>query len=293
VLSKDLSESARARAIRKTISILGIETVYFEYPAASESAEALIMIHGYRGNHHGLEAIAAGLGDYRVLIPDLPGFGESEPLPKTHTISSYVEWLKEFVDAVQVGAPNLMGHSFGTLVVAHYATKHLLRSLILVNPVSAPALAGPRATLTRITRSYYRIARSLPNALGERFLRARTAVMVMSVAMAKTKNPELRRWIHLQHLNNFSDFASVAVAVEGYQASISTHIAALAAEISAPTLLIAAELDDITSLDQQRKVAASNPNITIREIAGVGHLVHYEAPDQAARLITEFLRELN
>jgi pimeloyl-ACP methyl ester carboxylesterase len=292
VLSKDLSETARSRAIRKSINVQGFNTVFYEYPAITANAKTLIMIHGYRGNHHGLEAIAGGLGQFRVIIPDLPGFGESEPLPTRHTIKAYALWLREFLTVLDISNPNLMGHSFGTLVVGSYATEQKLNSLILVNPVSAPALAGPRAILTRITRFYYRIARSLPESLGERVLRAKSAVMVMSVAMAKTRNSELRSWIHAQHLNNFSDFDSVAVAVEGYQASISTNVAELAPLISAPTLLIAAELDDITSLDQQRMVVAGKENFTLKVISGVGHLVHYEAPDQAARHIAEFLSEL-
>jgi pimeloyl-ACP methyl ester carboxylesterase len=36
-------------------------------------------------------------------------------------------------------------------------------------------------------------------------------------------------------------------------------------------------------------VSKQYANSTYREIQGVGHLVHYEAPDQAASFITEFL----
>jgi pimeloyl-ACP methyl ester carboxylesterase len=113
--------------------------------------------------------------------------------------------------------------------------------------------------------------------------------MVMSVVMAKTKQRNLRRWIHNQHLSNFSDFASVEVATEGYEASISTDLSILAPQISAPVLVVASNLDDITDIDTQRRVSKQYSNSTYREIQGVGHLVHYEAPDQAAGFITEFL----
>jgi pimeloyl-ACP methyl ester carboxylesterase len=32
------------------------------------------MIHGFRGDHHGLQLFADALPEYRVIIPDLPGF---------------------------------------------------------------------------------------------------------------------------------------------------------------------------------------------------------------------------
>jgi pimeloyl-ACP methyl ester carboxylesterase len=290
VLSQDLAQSARSRAIRRQIQIAGKTAVYFEYPAIDGSNRNLIMIHGYRGNHHGLEAIAAGLSKYRVIIPDLPGFGQSDPLETTHSVEAYSNWIRDFVHGLSLGGEiNLIGHSFGTLVVGHYAINHNLKSAVLINPVSTPALEGPQATLTSLTKIYYSLAGLLPKSLGLWLLRNKLAVMVMSVVMAKTKNRALRKWIHRQHLDNFSDFKTIAVATEGYEASISTDLSQLASLIKVPVLVIAAEFDDITSIASQRAVAKLYSSVNYQEIQGVGHLVHYEAPDQAASHITNFL----
>ena len=293
MLSQILSQTASARAIRHTVEIAGIPAVYFEYPSTVGGTTTLVMIHGYRGNHRGLEAIAAGLSKYRVIIPDLPGFGESAPLKTTHSIQGYSDWLSGFLKAINIETTaNLMGHSFGSLVVGFYATQHAPRSVSFVNPVSSPALKGPRAALTNLTKIYYALASVAPRFAGEWLLRNKLAVMVMSVVMAKTKQKPLRRWIHAQHLSNFSDFASVEVATQGYDASISSDLSQLAQSITAPVLVVAATLDDITDIDSQRQVSKLYPNGTYREIQGVGHLVHYEAPDQAAVFISEFLDQL-
>lgn len=293
MLSRDLSVSASSRAIRHTVLVDGVSTVYFEYPSSADSSKTLIMIHGYRGNHRGLEAIAAGLSKYRVIIPDLPGFGDSAALQTTHSVKAYSDWLHSFVRVLGLeGNVHLMGHSFGSLVVGFYATQHSPKSISLINPVSTPALEGPQAALTHLTKIYYLLATFAPRFAGEWLLRNKMAVMVMSVVMAKTKQKDLRRWIHTQHLSNFSDFATVKVAVEGYGASISTDLSKLAADISSPVLIVAATLDDITDIDSQRRVSKLYKKVTYREIDGVGHLVHYEAPDQAAAMISEFLDEL-
>jgi pimeloyl-ACP methyl ester carboxylesterase len=290
VLPQDLYQSADSRAVRHAAEIDGKLVVYYEYPSIGDSNKTLVMIHGYRGNHRGLQAIAAGLTKYRVIIPDLPGFGESGPLKTTHSIQAYSDWLHKFLGVLQLTEKaHLMGHSFGSLVVGFYSTQHTPISVSLVNPVSSPALEGQRAALTNLTKLYYSLASALPNALGQWLLRSKLAVMVMSVVMAKTKQRTLRRWIHRQHLSNFSDFASVEVATEGYEASISMDLSKLAGLISSPVLVVAATLDDITDIESQRRVSELYPNSTYREIPGVGHLVHYEAPDQAARFITEFL----
>lgn len=294
MLARDLSESAISRAIRHELMVQSSTVAYFEYPALARDAQTLVMIHGYRGNHHGLELIAAGLSNYRVIIPDLPGFGQSAPLSSVHTIDSYSNWLYEFVTKLGiVDRVHFIGHSFGSLVVGHYATKNNPSSISLINPVSAPALQGPKASLTVLTRIFYSLAKSLPNNLGQWLLRNKLAVLVMSVVMAKTRSHPLRKWIHNQHLEHFSDFATVAVACEGYEASISSNLSEMASGISVPTLVIAATLDDITPIETQREVAMLYQNAKYREIANVGHLVHYEAPDQAAAMISEFLEELN
>jgi pimeloyl-ACP methyl ester carboxylesterase len=293
VLSQQLSLSAISRAIRHTIRVDGVNSVYYEYPATTDSSKTLIMVHGYRGNHHGLEAIAAGLSKFRVLIPDLPGFGESEELSDTHSIEAYSNWLNGFIEALGLEREvHLMGHSFGSLVVGFYATQHSPQSVSLVNPVSTPALEGPRAALTNLTKIYYLLAAFAPKFAGEWLLRNNISVMVMSIVMAKTKDKELRRWIHNQHISNFSDFASVRVAVEGYEASISTDLSKLAAQIAAPVLIVAATLDDITDIESQRRVSNLYRKPTYREIQHVGHLVHYEAPAQAAEYISDFLDTL-
>ena len=293
MLSRDLSLSASSRAIRHTVLVDEVESVYYEYPSTSDKQLTLIMVHGYRGNHRGLEAIAAGLSKYRVIIPDLPGFGESKPLQTIHSVKAYSDWLHSFVMTLGLEETvHLMGHSFGSLVVGYYATEYSPKSISLVNPVSTPALEGPQAALTNLTKIYYLLATFAPKFAGEWLLRNKMAVMVMSVVMAKTRNKELRRWIHNQHLSNFSDFASVKVAVEGYDASISTDLSKLAAQITAPVLVVAATMDDITDIESQRRVSKLYKQVTYREIEGVGHLVHYEAPHQAATYISQFLEEL-
>lgn len=292
MLAEQLTSQARLRGVRNTVNINGVDFVYYEYPTPEANAQVIVMIHGYRGNHRGLEAIVGGLSKYRVLVPDLPGFGESPELPGAHTLDSYADWLGEFLEGLGLdGTTNLVGHSFGSLVVGRYATTNRAKAIVLINPVSAPALSGPRAFLTRITSLFYHLSNRLPERIGSSLLRSPLAVMVMSSVMAKTKDRKLRSWIHEQHLTNFSDFASVKVASEGYDASISSDLSVMAPFIQNPVLIVTAELDDITAIEKQREVVKLYPNAKLVEIKDVGHLVHYEAPSQAAAYIAEFVEE--
>ena len=63
----------------------------------------------------------------------------------------------------------------------------------------------------------------------------------------------------------------------------------VAADVHAPVLLVVAAQDDITPLDAQRKIHGVFPDATLAIIDGVGHLVHYEKPLEAAGFIRDFL----
>ena len=111
----------------------------------------------------------------------------------------------------------------------------------------------------------------------------------MSIFMAKTRDPGLRRWIHGQHRSYFSAFANRNVVLDAFRASISSTVRDSAAGLSMPVLLIAAERDDLGSLAGQQKLAELIPDAELHVLPDVGHLVHYEAPDEAAALMTDFL----
>lgn len=275
---------------RREVDLLGGTTAYWEYGRA-EAAVTIVLVHGFRGDHHGLEPVIAHLGDVHVIAPDLPGFGETAPIGgRTHDLALYVEWLSAFVAAVAPGA-DILGHSFGSIVVSAAVAGGLdAPHVILVNPIGAPALEGPRGVLTRLAVFYYRSAAALPRGIGESLLRNKLIVRGMSLAMVKTKDPALRAFVHGQHDTYFSSFADRDVLQDAFVASVTHDVRAAAPEIAAPTLLIAADRDDITPIEAQRKLATMFPDAELVEIAGVGHLIHYETPGPAASAITRFLQ---
>lgn len=275
--------------VRREVEVQGDMTAYWVY--GPDDAEITILaVHGYRGEHHGLEPVVAQLPQFRVISPDLPGFGETPPLPgRTHDLNAYVDWLREFAAKVAPGA-FVLGHSFGSIVSAAAVASGLeTPKLILVNPIGAPALEGPRGILTRLAVFYYWAGARLPRPVGEALLRNGAIVRVMSVSMAKTKDPDLRRFVHDQHDTYFSRFADRGVLHDAFVASVSHDVREFAPRITVPTLLIAAVQDDITPIEAERHLATLFSDAELVEIDGVGHLIHYETPEPAADAITRFL----
>lgn len=295
--SAALAKSALERSVPKSVQVADTVTRYWVYPSKTKAAKTIVFIHGYRGNHHGLEAIAGALEDFQVIIPDLPGFGESTEFPGTHSIDAYSNWVHEFLAALKLPQkPILLGHSFGSIICSSFAAKHSdeIELLVLENPVSAPALKGPNAPITKIAQTFFTLAGSLPLKQGEWLLKSWPMVRGMSIIMTKSWSRPLRAWVHAQHDANFNDFASRRVAIEGYTASISHNVSDYAAEFKNPTLLIIGDKDDITSPKQQFEMAKmiSIPHVISHHMS-VGHLTHYEIPNEVADDIRQFVKQMD
>lgn len=274
---------------RHEVEVRGGTTAYWVY-GPEDAATTVIAVHGFRGEHHGLEPVLAYLPDVRVIAPDLPGFGETSPLPdRTHDLDEYAAWLTAFAAQVAPGAV-ILGHSFGSIVTSAAVAGGLATpKLILINPIGAPALEGPKGIMTRLAVFYYAMGAQLPAQLGTALLRSRLIVRVASLAMVKTSDPVLRRFIHDQHDTYFSRFADRDVLKDAFVASVSHDVTEFAPRIPVPTLLVAAQKDDITPIEAERQLATLFADATLVEIADVGHLIHYETPAEAAAAIRQFV----
>ena len=274
-----------------SVRIMGGDTRYWVY-GPDDAATTIVAIHGYRGEHHGLEPVIAQLRGLRIISPDLPGFGESDPLAKaSHDIPGYSAWLVAFMDAMGLtGDAVILGHSFGSIITSAAVAKGLATpKLVLVNPIAAPALSGPNGFLSRLTLVFYRAARALPERVGRWLLGNAMVVRVMTSVLVETKDPAIKGFVYDQHHAYFSRYANRDIAVEGFEASISSDVSMFAGRIAVPTLLVAAELDPISTVAAEKELQALFPDARLVILEKVGHLVHYEKPREAAQAIVEFL----
>ena len=291
------SSDLEGRTVAAEIELDGTKVAYWSYEPVRVTPETrtILVVHGFRGDHHGLLRVADQLPEMRLIMPDLPGFGGSAAFTADdHSVERYGRFLADFMSALGLGPETvLLGHSFGSIVAGHFvaANPGAVARLILINPIAAPALEGAKGLMTKLAILYYEAAARLPRRLGQALLRSQLIVRVMSEAMAKTPDKELRRFVHAQHSAYFSAFANRDSLLEAFKASVGNNVSEVAGRLTLPVLLIAGEKDEIAALPDQHKLLAVLPDGHLDVIPGVGHLIHYETPEPAAGFIRRFLKD--
>lgn len=103
----------------KTMDIPGFQMVYAE----GGSGEPLILIHGFGGSKDNWIYFAKALTpQYRVIIPDLPGFGDSsKPQDKSYSIKEQVKRVDQFLAALKINKAHFVGNSMGGSIAGMYS----------------------------------------------------------------------------------------------------------------------------------------------------------------------------
>ena len=102
--------------------------------------QTLLFIHGFRGNHLGLEEIAKNFSskkDYDILIPDIPPAGKND-LPE-YSARHYARFIANYIKKNKLKKPILIGHSMGTIVAAAVAERYpdlINKKIIFLSPIS-------------------------------------------------------------------------------------------------------------------------------------------------------------
>ena len=104
---------------------------------AGGKGDTILFIHGFGGDKdHWLTFLKPFRASYHLVVPDLPGFGESSKDIKTsYDIPAQVERLKRFVDLTGLKSFHLVGISMGGYISAYFAGEYpeMVKSMILMD----------------------------------------------------------------------------------------------------------------------------------------------------------------
>ncbi len=274
------------------------------YDDLGGSGKAMVLIHGLGGSKENWMLMApqlAGRG-YRVLVPDLAGFGAT-PLDGRE---STLETNRGIVDAViaRSGGPAvLVGHSMGGLVAMLQAVSRpaSVARLVLLDPAvplartspmkplptglvnllamrpgigaaAAGAIArleGPQKLINNVMRQYCFDSTRLDPALVQALVAGESARIA-------------RGHPYLGYMQAYGSMRACLDQVSAFDRDIAKRVAV-------PTLLVAGAADELVPVRFIRRLAALRPDWTYHEMQEVGHNPQMEAPARVLELLLGWL----
>ena len=271
--------------MKKHAFILRGKTVaYWTY--GNPTMPAVIYIHGFRGNHKGLVGIALEMKRSYVIVPDLPGYGDSEPWESTpHTVLEYASFLQEFCEELGLKKYHVVGHSFGATLAILFAGlygKHIQKLVLIAPVISQSSIESIIGTL------YYQIARVLPPVLQRIYLVNQISDAGANVMLLKSASFHRKAEILVDGLRNIHTL-SERIIMENFISLYTTDPFEISKNITAATLIIAGTKDRLSPKKSMEKLREFIPHSVTKYIPKEGHIMPLEAPKTLGNAISRFI----
>ncbi len=153
--------------VLKSVKIGDLTWPYLE--GGNPDGKAVVLVHGFGGDKDNWAFYAPYMtGEYRLICPDLPGFGENaRRLDLDHAVATQAARLRDFLDALGVGKCHLGGNSMGGFIALHFALEFPDRLLSLTLFNNAGVLGPDESKLQQIVEAEMGATPLVPRTLAE------------------------------------------------------------------------------------------------------------------------------
>jgi len=261
------------------------------------SGRPVLLLHGWPGFwfewSHNIPALAER---FDVVAPDIRGFAYSDkpdlPPEQGYTDAVIAEDLAGLARALDFERVSIVAHDFGAAWAQRFARAHpeLLDRLVLFDPPYA-GVGGRWFELPQIFESWYMVFHQQPW--------AEELVGASRAATERYLRHFLRHWSHDtdvfpdDEIADFVEAYSQPGALRGgfncYRAALRAAAQADNSPIATPTLVLWGTADPILPFAWSDRLGEFFTNLTFKQMDGLGHFMHREAPERVNAEILSFL----
>jgi len=257
------------------VKISEIDNNKIRYLEEGSSENTLLLLHGLGASAERWEhVIPLFAKEYRVIVPDLVGFGHSDKPMVDYTMEYFSEFTSKFVESIGIKKLNIIGSSLGGQIAAEYAVNHndKIRKLVLVSPSGVMKHSTP-ALNTYISAALY------PNTDS-----ALNAFQVMS-GSKNVNEKTVSGFIERMELPN----AKMAFMSTLLGLSNSKAITEKLQLITIPTLIVWGENDPVIPIEYAQSFISGINDCRFYKMIGCGHTPYAEEPGMFFQIVSDFL----
>ena len=264
----------------RSVDIPGFRIAFVE----GGSGEPLVLLHGIGGDKDNWTYISLFLRrHYRLIVPDLPGFGESSKPPGVgYGVEEQVERLRSFLRRIGIERAHFGGNSMGGLIASHYAVRYPaeVASLWLLGTAYV-ASAKPSEGFERLERGERNPLFAETEAEFDALLRFVMGKPPFVPRPLKRALAKVQMANYALNLQIFDELRARMVPLEETLAGFTT-----------PTLIVWGGRDRVFDSSSAEILHRVMPASRFIVMPGIGHVPMLEAPYGVARDYIAFRREI-
>lgn len=243
------------------------------------NGRAIVFLHGHPFSRAMWAAQLEALSDeFRVVAPDLPGYGESAPVAATLPMRGFADSVVELLDALSVARATIVGLSMGGLVAMELGLAH---------PDRVDGLVLAATTAAALTEEEAARRRSAAQDIEASGMLAHTAEMLPRLfGPVASRDPAITVPIVTTMLRTSP--AGAAAALRGRAER--PDYERLLRDLRPPALVIAGDHDAYSTREVTDQLVAALPDPEVLILAGVGHFPNLEAPERFDEAVRVFAR---
>jgi len=257
---------------------LDVQGLRIAYERAGDGPP-LVLLHGYVGDaqgtwHRQIEDLS---DDFTVVAWDAPGMGSSSDPPEEFRLRDFADCLAEFVNALGLERPHVVGLSFGGGLALEFYRRHpsIPASLVLAGAYAGWAGSLPPEVVEERLQQVLQLSDLPP----DRFVHAVLATM-FSESVSKETTDEFAATV--------SEFHPAGLRVMA-RSFAEADLRDVLPRISVPTLLLYGDKDVRAPLHVAEELHAAIASSELVIMPGVGHVSSVEAPERFTAEVRSFL----
>lgn len=266
-----------ADLVKKEVQVDDHRIVYLE----GGKGDTVILLHGFGGYKDRWTAFAKYLKGYHLVIPDVPGFGESSQVPTdSYDVESQVGRINRFVEVLKLDKFHMAGNSLGGAFTATYGAKHpeKVLTLALLDTVGAPSQNKSEILLQLEKGNNLLLAGNTEDV---------EKLMALVYAKTPTIPPSFKKILIADWIAHGSFNKKIWNDVQPLHYSL----APILPLIQAPVLIIWGDQDNVLDAGGVAFLEKNLKNYRTVIMKDTGHCPMIEKPEETAKAYMSFLNE--
>jgi len=256
----------------KTTEIDGNKIRYLE---EGTSKNTLILLHGLGASAERWEdVIPLFAKKFRVIVPDLIGFGYSDKPSIDYTTDYFAEFMSKFVEKVGIKEMSIIGSSLGGQIAAEFIINQNadVKKLVLVSPSGVMKHSTP-ALDAYISAALYPNTDSALNAFQAMSGRKKIDEKIVSGFIERMQLPNAK----MAFMSTLLGLSNSKVVTEKLQL------------ITIPTLIVWGENDPVIPIEYAQSFISGINDCRFYKMIGCAHTPYVEKPEKFFQIVSDFL----